>query len=413
MAYNAMRIVVIRFAVALAALPITVVAQVVGFALEPKVTLENGMIKVAQSPVPDSAVFFEFSGATARKLGQVFVPTHLWGPPSSVAVSVNGSFALVSASMRLDPNKKDGTSVSEDRYSSLGSTALGSLQRLMQTRFLPDDRLSVVDLAASPLRVMQTIRLGASPSSVAMSPTGMMALAMHPNDDSVTVLSIAADRQVTIMERLPIGRGAGPVAAAFSPDGRRVLLTRFGDNKVSLYAVEGLRLKPLRDMVAGVRPFSVSYCGGTGLAVVSNMGVNGDADTISLIDTTAAPPRVVDTVSVGPVPEGVACAPDGQYVAALIQNMSNLPTDNPLYSPNSKLVLLKIDGKHLYRISEASSGVWTQGVGFLDDSRTLFAESIGDRSVYLFRIEDDALKVAAPPLVFQDGAPVAHGIAGR
>ena len=383
-----MRKVMIRFAVTLAALPAVAAAQVVGFALEPKAMLTDGVIKVVQSPAADSAVFFEFSGATAKKLGQVSVPTNFFGPPSSVAVSADRSLALVSASQRIDP--KD------------------------STKFVPDNRLSVIDLTASPLRVVQTLELGASPASIAMNPAGTMALAMNTTDDSVTVLSIAG-KQATIVEKLPIGKGSGPLAAAFNPDGRTVLLTRGGDHKVSLYAVEGNRLnpKPLRDMIAGVRPFGVSYCGSTGLAVVSNMGANGDADTISLLDMAASPPRVVDTATVGPAPEGVACAPDGRHAAAAIQNMSNRPPQNPFYSPNSKIVLLKIDGKRLHRIAEAPIGAWSQGVAFLDDSRTLIAETIVDRSVHLLRIEGDALKIAAPSMVFTEGGPMAHGIAGR
>jgi DNA-binding beta-propeller fold protein YncE len=381
--------VVLLLVVTLAALPAVAEAQVVGIALESKVILVDGVVKAVQSPPADSAVFFEFSGATARKLGQVSVPTSYFGPPSSVAVSANRALALVSASTRIDPTDP--------------------------TKFVPDNRLSVIDLTVSPLRVVQTLELGASPASLAMNPAGTLALAMHSADDSVSVLSIS-HQQVAIVEKLPIGKGSGPLAAAFSPDGRTVLLTRGGDHKVSLYAVETNRLRTpaLRDMSAGFRPFAVSYCGSTGLAVVSNIGGGaGDADTVSLLDMAATPPRVVDTATVGPVPEGVACAPDGRHAAAAIQNMSNRPQQNPFYSPNSKVVLLKIDGKRLLRVAEAPIGGWSQGVAFLNDSRTLFAQSIVDRSMHLLRVEDDALKVAAPPMVFQDGAPMAYGIAGR
>lgn len=383
-----MRKVMIRFAVMLAALPAVATAQVVGFALEPKAMLVNGVPTVAQSPAADTAVFFEFSGATARKIGQVNVPTHFQGPPSSVAVSADRSFALVSASLRIDP--KD------------------------PTKFAPDNRVSVIDLGASPLSVVQTLELSASPYSLALNRAGTMAVAVHTRDDSVTVLAIA-NKQVTIVEKLTIGKDSGPNSAVFSPDGHTVMVTRGNDNKVSVYAVEGNRLnpKPVRDMIAGVRPFSLSYCGTTGLAVVSNMSATGDADTISLLDMAASPPRIIDTATVGPAPEGVACAPDGRYAAAAIQNMSNRPPQNPFYSPNSKVVLLKIEGKRLTRTAEASIGAWSQGVAFLDDSRTLIAESIADRSVHLLRIEGDALQVAAPPMVFQDGGPMAHGISGR
>ena len=296
---------------------------------------------------------------------------------------------LVSASSRIDPNNP--------------------------TAFALDTRLSVVDLASVPIRVVQTIELAAPPSSVAINRAGTMALAMHSADDSVSVLSLANGR-VTSFEKLPMRKGSGPSAAAFDPDGKSVLISFPHGGMVGLFAVADNRLKTpsLREMSAGVWPTALSYCGSTGLAVVSNYGkVTGDADTVSLMDLAAAIPRVVDTVTVGPAPEGVACSPDGKYAAASVQNMSTLPENSPFYSPTSLLVLLKVEGKRLRRIAQAPFGAWAQGVGFLDDSRTLFAQSIVDRSMHLFRIENDSLKAAAPPIVFKDGAPVSFGIAGR
>jgi len=370
-------------------LPALGLAQIVGVALDPKPILVNGDAQVAPSPPADSAVFLEFSGTNVKWLGQVFVPTSFQGPPSAVAVSADRSLGLVSASSRIDPNDPKA--------------------------FAPDTRLSVIDLASVPIRVVQTIELAASPSSVAINRTGTMALAMHSADDSVSVLSIANGR-VMGFEKLPMRKGSGPSAAAFNPDGKSVLISFPNGGTVGLFTVSAGKLKTpaLREMSAGVWPTALSYCGSTGLAVVSNYGkVTGDADTISLLDVATAPPRVVDTVTVGPSPEGVACSSDGKYAAASVQNMSTLPEDSPFYSPTSLLVLLKVEGKRLRHIAQAPFGAWAQGVGFLDDSRTLFAQSIVDRSMHLFRIENDSLKVAAPPIVFKDGAPVAFGIAGR
>lgn len=377
------------FALMIVALPALAAAQVVGVALDPKPLPVDGEAKVLQSPLPDSAVFLEFSGSNVRKLGQVFVPTSFIGPPSAVAVSANRTLAIVSASSRIDPNDPN--------------------------KFAPDNKLSIIDLTSSPVRVVQTIELDASPSSVAINPAGTMALAMHNADDSVTVLSIS-NRRVTVLEKLSMGKGSGPLAAAFNPDGHTVLISLPNGGRIGLFAVEGIRVKTpaIREMSAGIWPTAVSYCGSTGLAVVSNYGkVTGDADTVSVLDVATATPRVVDTVTVGPSPEGVACSPDGRYAAASIQNMSTLANTNPFYSPYSMVVLLRIEGKRLHRIADAPFGAWAQGVGFLDDSRTLFAQSIVDRSMYLFRIEGDGLKVAAPPIVFRDGAPVSYGISGR
>jgi DNA-binding beta-propeller fold protein YncE len=208
----------------------------------------------------------------------------------------------------------------------------------------------------------------------------------------------------------------GPLDAAFAPDGRHVLLTQADGQRVWLLAVENrhLKLPPIRAITAGVTPFAVAYCGNSGLAVVSNFGnpgsSNGDVDTVSLLDLSGALPRVVDTVSVGSAPEGVDCSADGRYAVATVQNMSNRPVDHPLYSPHSLVVLLRVENRHLRRVDEAPIGAWAEGVAFLDDSRTLLAQSIVDRAIYRLRIEHDALVKAGPPIVFDNGAPVGIGV---
>ena len=373
----------------LAVLAPAAAAQVVGIALDPKAVMVDGELQIVASPPADSTVFLSFSGTQAKQLGRVDTPTSFQGPPSSVAIAADRKLALVSASLRIDPkNPKE---------------------------LAPDNKLSVVDLAASPIRVVQTIELGASPSSIAIDPSGTMALAMHNADDSVTVLALSGGR-ARIVEKLQLDKGAGPLGVAFAPDGKQALVSFPERDRVGVFAVDNGRLKmpAIREMSTGVYPTALSYCGRTGLAVVSNYGrVTGDIDTISLLDVGAAAPRVIDTVSVGPAPEGLACSPDGRYAAASLQNMATRPKTDPFHSPESRVVVLKIDGRRLHRIADAPFGAWAQGVGFLDDSRTLFAQSMVDRSLHLFRIEGETLKVAAPPIVFEDGAPVSYGISGR
>lgn len=373
----------------LAVLAPAAAAQVVGIALDPKAVMVDGELQIVASPPADSTVFLSFSGTQAKQLGRVDTPTSFQGPPSSVAIAADRKLALVSASLRIDPkNPKE---------------------------LAPDNKLSVVDLAASPIRVVQTIELGASPSSIAIDPSGAMALAMHNADDSVTVLALSGGR-ARIVEKLQLDKGAGPLGVAFAPDGKQALVSFPERDRVGVFAVDNGRLKmpAIREMSTGVYPTALSYCGRTGLAVVSNYGrVTGDIDTISLLDVGAAAPRVIDTVSVGPAPEGIACSPDGRYAAASLQNMATRPKTDPFHSPESRVVVLKIDGRRLHRIADAPFGAWAQGVGFLDDSRTLFAQSMVDRSLHLFRIEGETLKVAAPPIVFEDGAPVSYGISGR
>jgi len=366
-------------------------AQVVGVAVDSKVTLVAGKAQIPPSPVRDAAVFFDFSHGQPRRLGEVTVPTSYLGVPASVAISPDGTLALVTASMRVDPATSD--------------------------RYVEDDRVSVIGLSGARPTLLQTLRLGASPSAVRFSPDGTLALVPSNPDNSVTVLSVD-DGKVSILEKLPMPAGMGPLDAVFAPDGRHVLLTQADGQRVWLVAVEGrhLKLPATREITAGVTPFTAAWCGDTGLAVVTNFGNpgsnNGDVDTVSLLDLSAAVPRVVDTVSVGPSPEGVACSADGRYAVTTVQNMSNRPSSHPLYSPHSLVVLLRVEDGHLRRVDEAPIGAWAEGVAFVGDSRTLLAQSIVDRAIYRLHIEKDALVKAGPPVVFDHGAPVGIGVQG-
>ena len=372
-----------------ACLPLPGVAQVVGIALDPKAVLENGELKVRPDAPPGALALLRFDGASAERLGTVALPTGFQGPPTSVAITPDERYALATASMRIDPADS--------------------------SKLAPEFLLSVVDLAASPMRVVQTLRLPASPASIALHPGGRMALVPHASDDSISVLRFV-DGRATIVGKLRMDKGSMPQAAAFAADGRHALVSFSGVDKLAWFEIrDGSLVQPAaREMVAGVYPAPLAWCGDGEMAVVGNYGrVNGDVDTISLIDAGGSLPRVVDTVSVGPSPEGIACSADGRHVAVALQNMSTVSSDTPFHAAYSKLVLLRIDGKRLRRVDEQPFGAWAQGVGFLRDSRTLFAQSMGDRSLHLFRIDGDTLRVAAPPIVFAEGGPAGHGISGR
>lgn len=389
---TAMHARLLSLAIVLAVAPLGVAAQVIGVAVDAKVILKDGAVAIPPGPHRDSAVFFRFVDGALRKFGEVEVPTSYLGAPSSVAVSRDGRLALVSASFRVDPNHP--------------------------TQHLADDRVSVVDLSGKTPNVTQTLALGVSPSSIKLNPAGTMALVPSSPGNSITVLSVR-DGKVAIVDTLKMADTMGPLAAAFAPDGQQVLVTLADGQRVGLFAIDNdrLRLPAIREMGAGVTPFTPAYCGATGLAVVANFGVpdsgNGDVDTVSLIDVSGAKPRIVDTVSVGSAPEDLACSPDGRYAVAAVQNMSNRPKDHPLYSPDSLVVLLKIEGRRLRRLDQASFGAWAEGIGFADDSRTLFAQSIDARAMYGFRIDKDRLRRVGEPFVFANGAPVGIGVAGR
>src|SRR5262249_56152869 len=123
----------------------------------------------------------------------------------------------------------------------------------------------------------------------------------------------------------------GPSQGGIPADGKTALVTRDGDNKISVLSIDGTKVEHTkRDISAGLRPYGLAIHPNGKVAVVANIGTgSGDADTVSVIDIEAKPARVVHTVTVGQTPEGIALSPDGAFVVLNVGNGSNKPTTSP------------------------------------------------------------------------------------
>ena len=101
----------------------------------------------------------------------------------------------------------------------------------------------------------------------------------------------------------------------FTRDGRTALVTRNNDSLISVLAIDGNKVENTkRDIAANLKPYGIDVTPSGDAAVVASIGVGatGGADTLSVIDLAADPPRTVNHVSVGPVAEGLAVSPDGR-----------------------------------------------------------------------------------------------------
>jgi hypothetical protein len=95
-----------------------------------------------------------------------------------------------------------------------------------------------------------------------------------------------------------------------------------------------------RDMTPGQRPIVLDIASNGAFAVVASLagGATGDNDSISLIDLTAKPPRVVDTIGgLGSTAEGLKISPDSSVVGVVVHNGSNRAKDSPFYNDAGKL----------------------------------------------------------------------------
>jgi DNA-binding beta-propeller fold protein YncE len=354
----------------LALLSASAAAEIVISANDNKMILVNGAGTVVKDPQPDTISFIEVKGGKAKLLGELAVPASVVGPPLSVAITPDEKLALVTAAMKINPADA--------------------------TKQVADNKVSVVDLEAKPPKVIATLEAGASPAGLSINREGTLALVANREEGSVSVLKIAG-KQVSVAGKVQIADAKSGVShAMFTPDGKTALVTRDGDSFISVLKVEGDQVTyTKRDMSAGQRPYGMDISSKGDIAVAANIGRgSGDADTISVIDLKANPPRVVDTVTVGQTPEGIKMSPDGKLVGVVVMNGSNKPKDSPFFNDNGKLVVLAVNGKKLSRVAEAKIGHWSQGVAFAADGKTVLVGNMVEKTVQVFTLADGKLASA-------------------
>jgi DNA-binding beta-propeller fold protein YncE len=339
-------------------------AQIAVSVNDSKMVLDNGVPKVVPNSQPDTVAIIDMKTMPPRLLDEIEAPASVLGSPLSVAVAPDESIALVTSAVKVSPADP--------------------------TQTVPDNRMSVIDLTMRPPRIVATLTTGTSPAGVSINRAGTLALVANRADCTVSVFGIAG-KTVTPAGTVDLGGApdCGASHAAISPDGHTALVTRDNDHKISVLAIDGTKVAYThRDMNPGLRPYGIDVCVPGTIAVVANIGVGqGDSDTISVIDMTAKPARIIETLSVGQTPEGIKCSPDGSYVAVVVMNGSNKPKESPFYNPNGKLLMYMVAGKTLQKFGELPIGSWSQGVAFAPDGLTVLVQNMVQKDIQVLRID--------------------------
>lgn len=284
-----------------------------------KVTSDAGIQVVPPEIVPDTVSVIDLSASPPRVVGEVEAPASVVGPPLSVAVAPDESFALVTAAQKVDP--------ADPR------------------KYAPDNRHNVVDLKASPPKVVATHTVGAGAAGVTLNRAGTLALVANRGQRTVSVFSV---REGTLTER---------------------------------------------DLFAGIRPYVIHITGDGRFAAIATLGMGmGDADTVSLVDLRADPSRVVTTVTVGQTPEGLTMSPDGAFLAVGVINGSNKAENSPFDSDHGLLRVYHITDHALAQVAEAQTGHWCRGVAWSRDGRTLVTQCMIEREIRSFAVDGASLE---------------------
>lgn len=369
---------------ALAVLPFSgaAMAQIAVSANDNKVKLNNGKVEVVKGAPADTVTVIDLGANPPKVLSEIDVPNSVVGPPLNVAITPKQEIALVASNMKIDPADP--------------------------TKTVPDDKLIVLDLTplfptlagriksavglgknapAPAATVLTTLQTGKGAAGIAMNRAGTLALVANRNEGTVSVFTISG-KTVTAGEKVKVGsETSGPSGVAINPEGTMALVTLDAEHKIVVLSIEGTTVK-LTDRVisAGLRPYAIDIPKSGDVAVVGNIGIGaGDADTISVIDIKAVPPRVVNTVTVGQTPEGLKVSPDGKFVAVTVMNGTNKPTNSPFYNATGKLQIWARNGSQLTKSGELAIGRWCQGIAWKSDNRTMLVQCMAEEEITVVR----------------------------
>lgn len=359
-------------------------AQLVISANDGKAVLVNGVNTVPSPPTPDTVTILDASVTPPRIVSELPVPNSVVGPPQNVAISPDGSIAVVTSSTKLDPANR--------------------------SRTVNDDVVTVIDLRAKPAAVLATHRAGVMASGASFSPDGRLLLVANRGDGTISVFTVSG-QTLTPAGRVDLGAPAsGPSHVVFTPDGRRALVTRNNDHLVSVLTIDGTSVTPAgQDIVAGLKPYAIEITPDGRLALTGNTGSGstGSVDTVAVIDLTLDVPRTVDYVTVGTVPESLAISPDGRYVAVTVMNGTNAVPGTPIYNSFGRLRVFAIGDRTLTPVTEARIGQWCQGVAWTSNT-TVLAQCMTEQELQAFRFDGKTLTPAGAVKV--TSAPAGIGV---
>jgi len=349
--------------------PSLAAAQLAVSANDAKAVLVNGVNTVPPNPADDTVTIIDLGVSPPKVIGELKAPSSVVGPPQNVAIAPDESIALISSNMKLDAADPK--------------------------KLVPDNRLSVIDLKAAPPAVIATVEAGLGPAGISINRTGTLALVANRNEGTVSIFTVSS-KTLPAAGKVDFNNPrSGPSSVAFSPDGKMALVSRDGDHKISVLSVDGNKVEDTKQtMTGGFRPYAIQVSPKGDVAVVGNQGGNtGDIDTINVIDLKGKAPRIIHTLDVGQIVEGLAFSNDGNYVALTAQDGSARAPSHPFYNDNGLLVVFSVNGTNLTKVAEARVGKWNQGVVWSRDGKTLLAQNMAENSLSILSFDGKSLKV--------------------
>jgi DNA-binding beta-propeller fold protein YncE len=342
-------------------------ADIIVSAQDGKFVRVEGRATYPQPAPPDSLVVLDASQSPPIVKGVLEgIEQTVQGPPQAVAVTPDGRLAIVGAPSRYDYEAK---------------------------KEILDNFLQIVDIDASPPRLLEKLDIGAHPNGLAINREGTLLLAAAL-DGTVKVLSIDG-KTVKLANQIKVGekRLSG---ISFTHDGKAAIVALRDENGAAVLSVEGNTVSLTKERIStGVNPYAVDVSSDGQWAVIGNTGIGGrivdDADVVTLIDVSKRPFRAVQQISVPATPEGVAISPDGRWIVVQSMAGTNLVASDPGRQKVGKLTLFEIKDGMATKVNEIPGGEAAQGVVFSQDGKQVLLQMDVERALGVYAIRDGRL----------------------
>jgi DNA-binding beta-propeller fold protein YncE len=329
-----------------------------------KVVWDDTGKPIFSPPGRDSILIVDLANPLEPKIvSNIQLKNSVVGPPTNLAIHPAGSIAIVADSVNL----------------------INEGDALKQ---VPDDKIYVIDLKANPAKVIDTITGGKQPSGLSINAAGTLALVANRADKSISVLSIDGNA-VKLTDTIPMEDEVS--AVVFTPDGKHALATKNAANKVALLDVaDGKVTYSKRDLLTGLYPYNLEVSPNGQFAITADNGdggtSDGNVDTVSVIDLTIQPPRVIDHVTVPDSPEGLAISPKSNLAAAVDAYGSNKSHQAIFYHKDGLVTILRIQGKKLTKLKDIKVGGLPEAACFTPDGKYLLVGNYLDQDFSILRV---------------------------
>jgi len=279
--------------------------------------------------------------------------------PNFIALSQDGSKAYVTsfADGRLLEVNLQRKSVS--RSVLLGGAPLGfaiaEADNLALIACRDAGMTTIVDL--NSFKIVDDIRTGSNPNSVAIDPRGYFAYIVDSGRTNTGMLHILdiRERSVTGTVRL----GSSPFGIVVSPVSEQIFVLMGGTNEV--WVIDPGKQAVVNKIPVGDGPDGIAITPDGKRVFVANSR-SGD---LTVIDTETLQAQI--TIPVGKMPFGVAVSRDGKQVVvvnagsrtltALPADLSSLSGDSFSIDKGSTDVKISPDGKTVYVLSESENSI--------------------------------------------------------